>query len=695
VSPVQGPQAGSLKTRIGAERAKQLLLGSPADRLRGIERLGLDGGDDAIKALVSALESGGAVRVNPQARLEAVRALAPHAIRDEARRGLEIVLGDSVEEGADAPIAQLARDTAALALARAGAGLVKPPRDRKPQPIAAEPRDEDDKDEDKRTELKKTPEELAATPLVAQVIAAGEAAESARRALCAHPPHDLLAFLRGSRKLPLAQLELLGAMGDARALPLLRRQLERKNRHAQIGAAMALARLADHSVLPLARKWLKDKKSEVAMRAAAVEILMRLDAPEAAVELTKLLAAAATRTAAFELAEEWLSPAIVPTLAAILAAPVLPEEKRRTAVLLSRIATGKAVAPLTTLLSDATLANTAIFGIAGIAGEEADEALTRALAASTGAAKRMVMRAAIVRHAKLGEVLPGLIDALETAMSSKEPSDRALGAYGLAVLGKKTVRELVASAHEEIVFAAASAAASLGPKALAELGPLVAKAAAQGEKASPGLLAASAGALLVLPEAASTADLTRWAEAGEANAALAAYRLAVRDPRMFRPRLDALFAGTDNVVRIHVALGLGLSPEADAVSRLVAAYRKEGDVEVRRAIVRALSLRSERLREATLRLAADLDPDEEIRGLAASSLRGLRHGLSFGSGREVGWLSLVANDPAHADTIAARPVWAIRSDGFALPLVSPPDGVVLALGLPQFGDVKFRVLPLE
>src|SRR5207237_10317111 len=119
-----------------------------------------------------------------------------------------------------------------------------------------------------------------------------------------------------------------------------------------------------------------------------------------------------------------------------------------------------------------------------------------------------------------------------------------------------------------------------------------------------------------------TSVLATWAESGGPLAPLAARALPTRDDEALRGRLKRLLEGSDPVVRAHLALGLGRDPEPSAVSLLTNAYRFEEDPQVRRAIIRALSLRTEVQRAAVLTLARDLDPDDDVRALARSALDG-------------------------------------------------------------------------
>jgi hypothetical protein len=147
-------------------------------------------------------------------------------------------------------------------------------------------------------------------------------------------------------------------------------------------------------------------------------------------------------------------------------------------------------------------------------------------------------------------------------------------------------------------------------------------------------------------------------------------------------------------VRAHLAFGLGHSPEPGAVSLLTEAYRFEADVGVRRALVRALSTRTEPERLATLRLARDLDPDAEARSLARSALAGHDLGPRLPPvGPEVLWLSLAPVHDADLGRVEQRPIRVEHADGLALPAVTAPDGVLLVPGLARAGEVSVQLAP--
>jgi hypothetical protein len=107
---------------------------------------------------------------------------------------------------------------------------------------------------------------------------------------------------------------------------------------------------------------------------------------------------------------------------------------------------------------------------------------------------------------------------------------------------------------------------------------------------------------------------------------------------------------------------------------------------VRRALIMALSLRRGQLVNRTLELAADLDPDPELRAAARLALRGveLRDPLP---GREVAWAELVPTAPEASGDGALL----VLAPGLALPVFAAPDGLLIVAGVNARPlDLRFR-----
>ncbi|XYH95217.1 HEAT repeat domain-containing protein [Sorangium sp. So ce1128] len=665
------PGAARLRGSLGVPVAERLLASSEQEaRLRGIERLGSIGTEEAINALLAALEQGAPAARDPRARLAAVRALAPHAQRDSVRQLLsrELAEGGAPARGAASPLGELLRGTAALALARSG---------------------------DKRA--------LAA--LVNAIVQGGAAGEAAARALKAYPPASLQLLLGSRKRLEPALVAFLGELGDLRALAALRPMLEGGDRAAQVAAARALARLGDEAALAKARAWLR--KPEPGLLEASAEVLVHLGAPEAPDAVAALLGSELARLEGLRLAE--LAPAerLVPALARAL--PLLPEDARPRAVAaIGRAGGAEAARQLRRLsIERPELATAAAFALATTPGAEARAAVAEMIdgprAAKDADLRRLGLRAGVVRGLALRDA-PGALEArlLAALAAPRGSSDRAVAAFGAVALGLRDAGEVVgecspASCDRAAVHAAARGALARGERALAALAPLFAELAAPADGAgsaksgggAPDAAAISAGvALLAVPGggAVATSRLAALAEAGGPLAPLAARALAARDDEVIRGRLKRLIEGSDPVVRAHVALGLGSDPMPDSVSLLARAYRFEDDAAVRRAIVRGLSRRAEVQRRRVLEAARDLDPDEGVRALARAALSGVapraldlpRPALATG----VVWVAIVPNDRSAAASASSRPARLVRPDGLAVPVVADPDGVLLVPGVP-------------
>ncbi|WP_437659390.1 HEAT repeat domain-containing protein [Sorangium sp. So ce1182] len=656
------PGASPLRGSLGVPVAERLLASSdPEARLRGIERLGSIGTEQAIDALLAALEQGAPAARDPKARLAAVRALAPHAPRDSVRQLLsrELADGGAPARSAASPLGELLRGTAALALARSG---------------------------DKRA--------LAA--LVNAIVQGGAAGEAAARALKAYPPASLQLLLGSRKRLEPALVAFLGELGDLRALAALRPMLEGGDRAAQVAAARALARLGDEAALAKARAWLR--RPEPGLLEASAEVLVQLGAPEAPDAVAALLGSELARLEGLRLAE--LAPAerLVPALARAL--PLLPEDARPRAVAaIGRAGGAEAARQLRRLsIERPELATAAAFALATAPGAEARAAVAEMIdgprAAKDADFRRLGLRAGVVRGLALRDAPEALEGRLLAALAApRGSSDRAVAAFGAVALGLRDAGEVVgecspASCDRAAVHAAARGALARGERALAALAPLFAELAAPGGGGAPDAAAISAGvALLAAPRggAVATSRLAALAEAGGPLAPLAARALAARDDEVIRGRLKRLLEGSDPVVRAHVALGLGSDPMPDSVSLLARAYRFEDDVAVRRAIVRGLSRRAEVQRRRVLEAARDLDPDEGVRALARAALSGVdRRALDAPSALATGvvWVAIVPNDRSAAASASSRPARLVRPDGLAVPVVADPDGVLLVPGVP-------------
>ncbi len=635
--------------------AERLLASTSVDdRLRGVVRLGAIGTPEAIDALTSALEQSTILTRDARARLEAIRALAPHASRDNVRPLLIRELGEGPEGRANASaLSSLTRGAAALALAKSG---------------------------DKK----------ALGALMSAVLQGGATAEIATMALAEHPPASLATLLEGRRRIEPAVASLLATLGDLRAQERLRLALSETDLTYQLAAAMALVRLGDSTPATLARAWVRSEDNR--QRRAGAEILAKLGTEDADEAIAGLLSAAATRSDGVRLAFTSLRKELIKPLADVL--ETLPlDEKEKAIAAIGRAGGAEAVSVLVKYLGKPELATAAAFALARMPGKEARGALEGALSSAsgqTGAPRRLIVRAATVRALMLRDEPAGFDKTLEAMVSSGKDEDLAVALFAYVATGRKTVDAAESIGVQKFPKDASAMYASIARGALAQAdGPAAFMRLLRATANMPSQLAEAYEvgiALLVDPraEGVPTTKLVQWAEEGGPLAPLAARSLPLRDSETLRGIIERLLAGTDPVIRAHTALGLAMDPEPDAVSLLVKAYRFEEDASVRRAIIRGLSGRTEPQRRATLELAQQLDPDDSVRALARAAIAG-RNMLPNVTqpGKNVLWMSLVANSPTALHSISKRAARFVRPDGLAIPVVADPDGVLIIPGMPD------------
>ncbi len=651
------PSRHSLRGLVGVPVGERLLVSSsPEERLRGIIRLGAIGTPEAIDALASALEQSTIITRDSRARLEAIRALAPYATRENVRSLLIRELGEGPDGRAgSSPLSSLTRGAAALALA-------------------------------------KTAEKKALNALVSAVIQGGSGAEAATMALVEHPPASLNVLLEGRRRIDPAIANLLATMGDMRAQEPLRTALAATDPAFQSAAALALVRLGDATPVTLARVWVKSEDNR--QRRSGAEVLARLGTDDADEAIAALLSENATRSEGVRLAFATPKKELIKPLAAVLDS-LASDDLEKAIAAIGKAGGAQAVETLVANFNRPDRATAVAFALARLPAKEARMALERALAsgsALTGAPRRLVVRAATVRALILHDEPTGLGPVLEALVAEKSTADQAIGYFGLVATGRMRVRAAVKEtlanmqgAKRDVVLGAIGRASlARGPEGPAEFADVLRQT---GVFDGPNSISPSVGIALLADtrsEGLSTQTLVRLAEEGGPLAPLAARVLPSRDGEAVRSRIKRLLGGTDPVIRAHAALGLADDPEPDAVSLLVEAYRFEEDAFVRRAVVRALSVRPEKQRLQTLTIARDLDPDDGVRALARSAIlgRSLLPPVTDPAGTVL-WVSLVANAPTATGAISGRAARFVRPDGLAVPVVSDPDGVFIVPGMPE------------
>jgi hypothetical protein len=511
----------------------------------------------------------------------------------------------------------------------------------------------------------------------------GHVAETASDALLAFPPRDLAPVLLGARTPTRTAVAFFGELADPRALPLLRQSVHSAAADVRAEAAVSLARLGDRDTLDLARHWLAHERS-AEFRSAAARILLALHAPDAGRALVSLFREPATRSQALELA----SSAVVPELSGPLigeAKGASDEERETLFSALGLSGTRAAFSFLGGALGARETSSVAALALARSPASEAEAELAQAL--RDPAKRRAAVRASIVRRLALGRTPTGLSAALRELSASRDASDRALFVQSSALF----------SSSEVPALAKTTSAVELRALARCALLPSVSHALAErlASEPNPNLREALAAGLASLEAAELVPSdvLLDLIEARSLAAPLAARALAARDSRSLRPKLLALLASDDALLRSHVALGLGQSRESSALGVLAGAYRFETDPGVRLAIVRALALRREPARERTLSLARNLDGWLAVRQAATLALAGAAPAADP-PGPDSLWLELGSAD---ADTAAAaaseasvRGALIVTASGLALPAFADPDGVLLFPALPS-GAFELRL----
>lgn len=750
------PRLGtSLKTKFGIDAGRLMLtLRDPSERAAGVERLGTSENPQAVDALIDSLDKLEKAEML-EARLMAVRVLRDHVARAEVRDFLVKELMATTQSTRTATLGTILRASAGLALARWGdekciealfaalasrgpaieaaraALLAYPPRsldvvlftpdtsiedeevaeeeDLRDVLDAKKPRSKsNDKDGDgsepkpKKTDAKANDK---ADDAVAQ--ASGGLAPKGMKLRTLHPN----------------VVEFLGDLGDLRAVPVLR--------HIALGpsttrpaAGLALAKFGDDTGLGLARRLAKSEDARLAEIGGRVLVTLDDWTEEAAAEekkakpavvpkakpgavatpqivvsgppavkaVARLLSFAATRREGFQLILDARSPAnfapLVDALTAIAHEPT-GDERSLAVLALARILAPSKFAPW---LDDAAVDRVAAFALATTPGAEATDALTSAISsAKTPEKKRLAVRAGVVRAVSMNASVPGLEDAIAALEKSKDDADVDAAAFARVALGGDVASILGKSPSVPVMAGAARAAVLRGDdaSALAAFVPFL-RGADDGNSPSDLHVAAGVG-LLTLEGRKATPQLTllAWTEGGGALAPLAALALPAHDDDAIRPKIKAfLLDGTDPIIRAHVAAGLADDPEPSTVSFLTQAYMSETHPIARRAIVRALASRTESQRTRILAWAADLDPDETNRAVARLALGGVAPKPSSALDLTLSW-TVVETHEAVPRALQAR---FLRADGFAVSLLTAPDGDLLVPTQPS-GPSAVTVYP--
>lgn len=678
MASVEGP-ADNLRGRFGLDVALRLLRSTDMDeRLRGLERAAATRTPEGLALLERASGAGlpggfdprapvdGVARQDPRALLVVVRGLASWIDREPARAALENLLRESSQafttrtagSGHD-PAADEAENVARVLLARQEAAMA----------------------------LAQSGVTTAVEGLLAAARSVGPGQSAALDALALNPP--VTPVLGGVALTTPGMVALAAELGDLRSLGAILGAMHTSDPALRAAAIAGLGVMGDARALDVAHEAAKDKDPRV--RVAGAEALARLGAADAAQAVEALMTDDATARDGLRLAQEVRSEGVTKAAAARAVASADPELRTLALVALGRQVSPAAVNALVTLAGDVRLAGDAMDALARSPCSTAMAAI-EAMAA-VPATRRLAARAYFVRRTVRGERSPRGDGLLAALAASKDGADRALGIEALVALRERPLAAALVDPDPRVRRAAAMGSIALGDTGATKTDLLTARLAVEPDETTRqvlavGLLDGDSGG--VVP----TTTLLDHAQAGGPDAPLAALALARRADEELAPKVDALLASRDPVMRAHVARGLAASNAPDAVGRLARAYTWEGVGEVRRALIEALAARSEEEQASpssrdTLELASHLEPDRVTRALARRTLAGREH-TGRSPGREVAWLRVIPADGA----VLPREVTGalIDAGGVALPVVFDEDGYALVPGLSP-GDSRLRLAP--
>lgn len=645
---VSQPGSTSLTGRLTIPTARRLLSSAaPADRVRAIERLAAQHDYAAVQVLLQQLEENSSLVADPSVMLAAIRALRPFAAREPVRRHLAAWASDSGEaRGLSGPLMMRARAEAAMALAASG-------------------------------------DAVSTEQLAQMMLQGGNAALRAHKALLAHPPRSLKPLLTDDALASSAVVDLLGSLGDLRAVPKLRELSTKGSTVHRSHAARSLARLGDAFAVKMSRGWVEQVGSAPPVRMAAAETLVLTRAPDAPWATAVLLADPATRQAGLNLALTAPSPQVSPALAGLLTI-ASPAQRPAMLVALARSGGPLAVETLGKLASGNAPDSDAVYALGQCPDRGAARAIESLLQAKR--TRRLGLRAAIVRMVMLGDVVPGAQEVADALMSSGQVADREVAALARVVLAPNSAGKFVESG-DWLVARAACRGALWG-------GPDLRRACAQRVhgRMSPSDRDALSMAFLSqadLPQL-SAKQLLRWAESASPSAPTYARLFAQRATQELRPQVHALLDTGGPLIRSQLFLGLGSNPQPAWIRVLVEGYDQEADPLVRRAIIRALSARNGSTRDRFLRQASELDPDDDARMLAALALAG-QNLAKPSPGIGVAWVVLSPSQEGSSET-AHRPVQLTLADDSVIATVTDDDGFLLVPGIAP-GSVELKVAP--
>lgn len=661
---------GNIRAHVGTEQVSWL-LGDPEDRIRGIERAAAIGSTESIALLVEAVERNQAIKGDSRALLAAARGLSRFADQDRARTGLLVIVGAPnpssrpaaptrnadgvlIEDGDPVARMQMARETAAIALAKTGG-------------------------------------DRALEALYGAARGSGTGREAAITALSLYPPREPGFYGTGNQTLTVPVIKMLGRLGDLRALDVLHNAVKSTDINVRSAALVALAELGDERAIGLARTAIAE--TDVRLRAAAGEVFILLTAPERFKATQAIVADDATVSIGLKLAERVHNPEITKLVSD--RANANPDREIRVAAIraLGRSpdpAAAKAlVAPQ--LLGDNELSYLAISALARSPAPNASALIGGLLPTRLSS---YAVRAYVVRALVRGERLSSSDEAIFRLAGSAQPQERALGAFAKIALGEAEVAQYIDDKDARVRRAAAMGSLAVPEAEAAERNRLLIRRLTHEDDAvtrqvlSIGLLGGDPN------QTVTTSTLIDRSESGGGDAALATFALARRADTPLARKVSQLLAAKDPVVRAHAARGLGEAKLLDATGRLADLYSNETDVDVRRAAIGALAARSSDAtapaRKNALAIASELESDGAVRQGARRALNGATSPFAAPAMTECAWLRLTLDNGAQPGEAFVGSI--VRSDGIAVPIVFDEEGFAVVPGLPP-GEARLVLAP--
>ncbi|MCL2723200.1 MAG: HEAT repeat domain-containing protein [Polyangiaceae bacterium] len=657
----------NVRARVGVDYASRLLRSAnPDERIRGIERAASIGTPQAVGLLARAAEKGSdssAARSDPRALIALARALCLFADQESARTALFAIVtsahagstrrpstsraGEALndEEGDSVARVELARQTAAIGIARSGV-------------------------------------DRALEQLYGIAKGAGTGQSAAIVALLASPPRAPgLLGKPGDPPVSLSVLRMLRELGDLRAIDVVRTATHASDVDVQAAALVSLAELGDHRAITLAQTSLTH--ADARLRAAAGEALVTLTAPQRFKAVVALIEDEATTSAGVHLAERVSSPDVTKALVARAASH--PDRSIRVACIhaLGRSTDPDAAKALAAIVANPELAYDAALALARSPAPNAGAQIASLARKPLPSGGALGVRAYVVRALVRGDRDRTTDRMLEEFARSNDGSVRALGIFARVAFEERSVEDALGDRDPRVRRAVAMGSLARWQRlSKSSVRALLLAANTETDLVTRQLFAV--GLLNGDPDGiVTTRSLIDRVEGGGADMALAAYAFARRADASTERKVQALLAGKDPVLRAHAARGLGAATLPDASGRLAAAYAYETDVNVRRAIIAALAARtddaSSPARKATLETAARLDPDGPARSAAQRALEGSEQPFGMPLVTETAWLHITRSDGAPPRSAYAGAM--VGGEGFAIPMAFDEEGFAIVPGL--------------